>query len=33
MEAHGGTESKNRHPSWLYCTGLGLSEAVTGGVL
>ena len=23
----------NRHPSWLYCSVVGLSEAATGGVL
>ena len=33
MEARGGAKSKNRHPSWLYCTVVGLSETATGGVL
>ena len=23
---------ENKHPSWLYCTAVGLSEAATGGV-
>ena len=32
-EACGSTKSKNRHPSWLYCTVVGLSEAATSGVL
>ena len=30
IEAHGGAKSKNRHPSWLYCTAVGLSEAIIG---
>ena len=29
----GGAKSKNRHPSWLYCTVVGLSDAATGGVV
>ena len=29
----GGAKSKNRHPSWLYCAVVGLSEAATGGVV
>ena len=29
----GGTKSKNRHPSWLYCAMEGLSETATGGVV
>ena len=29
----GGAKSKNRHPSWLYCTVVGLSDADTGGVV
>ena len=33
MEARGGVISKKRHPTWLYCTVVGLSEAATGGVL
>ena len=33
MEALGGAKSKNRHPIWLYCTVVGLSEAATGSVL
>ena len=33
MEVHGGAKSKNRHPTSLYCTVVGLSEAATGGVL
>ena len=28
----GGVKSKNRHPSWLYCDVVGLSEADTDGV-
>ena len=32
-KARGGVKSKNRHPSWLYCTVVGLSEAATGGVV
>ena len=32
-KARGGAKSKNKHLSWLYCTLVGLSEAVTGGVL
>ena len=28
----GGAKSKNRHPSWLYCAVVGLSEAATDGV-
>ena len=27
METRGGTKSKNRHPSWLYSTEVGLPEA------
>ena len=27
LKACGGVKSKNRHPSWLYCTMVGLSEA------
>ena len=33
LKVHGGTKSKNRHLSWLYCTVVGLSEAVTVGVV
>ena len=29
--ARRGVKSKNRHPSWLYCTVIGPSEAATGG--
>ena len=32
-EAPGGAKSKNRHPHWLYCTVVGLSEVASGGVL
>ena len=32
MEAHGGVKSKNKHPNWLYCTVVELSEAATGGI-
>ena len=32
-KARGGAKLKNRHPSWLYSTVVGLSEAATGGVL
>ena len=31
--ACGGAKSNNRHPGWLSCTVVGLSEAVTGGVV
>ena len=33
LKARGGTKSKNKHPSWLYCSVVGLSGAATGGVL
>ena len=29
----GGAKSKSTHPSWLYCTVVGLSDAATGGVV
>ena len=32
IEGTWGTKWKNRHPSWLYRTVVGLSEAATGGV-
>ena len=32
-KAQGGAKSKNRHPSWLYYTVVGLSEAATKSVL
>ena len=32
-EACGGTKSKTKHPSWLYCTVLRLSGAATRGAL
>ena len=32
-KACGGVKLKNRHPSWLYCTLVGLSEAATGDVV
>ena len=32
-KARGGSKLKDRHPSWLYCTMVRLSEAATGGVL
>ena len=33
LKARGGAKSKNRHPSWLSCTVVGLSQAATGGVV
>ena len=33
MEACGGPKSMIRHPNWLDCTVVGLSEAATGGLL
>ena len=33
LKACGGTKSNNRHPSLLYCTMVGLSEAATRGVV
>ena len=33
IESTWGGKSKNRHPGWLSCTVVGLSEASTGGVL
>ena len=32
-KACGGVKSKNRHPSWLCCAVIGLSEVATWGVL
>ena len=32
-KARGGTKLKNRHPSWLYCTMVGLSQAATRGIV
>ena len=33
LKACRGAKSKNKHPSWLYCTMVGLPEAATWGVL
>ena len=31
--AHEGAKSNKKHPSWLHCTVVGLSEAASGGFL
>ena len=33
LKAHGGGKSRNRHPSWLYCTVVQPSEAATRGIV
>ena len=32
-QAREGVKSNKKHPSWLHCTVVGLSEVVTGGFL
>ena len=32
-KAHEGAKSQNKHPSWIYYTVVGLSEAASGGFL
>ena len=32
-KVHEGAKSQNKHPSWIYYTVVGLSEAVSGGFL